>query len=208
MMKINIFLIMFFLLGCVAETVPPIQNYTLETEYSAPVSSRLLHRSQVIKITPVKALSEYTRRDIIYSNQDNQLNSYAYSRWNDAPVKLFENIIQQKLENSGLFKAVISSSSFSRADLLLESRLLDFRQKGINQGASTSIVRVRFYLVNAANRSVTDSKEFTATVPLKTVNARGAVDALNQASNQIADKLVKWLTENPQRLGQQAEKKM
>ncbi len=205
MMKIKIFLIMIFLLGCVAETVPPVQNYTLETENPELVLSSLIHRPQVIKITPIKALSEYSRRDIIYSDQDNQLNSYAYSRWNDAPVKLLENIIQQKLENSGLFKAVISSSSFSRADLLLESRLLDFRQKGINQGESTSIVRARFYLVNTANRSIIDSKEFTATVPLKTVNAKGAVDALNQASNQIADKLVKWLAENRQRLGQQAE---
>ena len=149
----------------------------------------------IIKLSPIRATRAYIGTEILYSDSQYSKDSYAYSRWNDTPVKLLQTLFQTRIGDSSLFKAVVPSRSISKADLLLESTLLDFSHTINQDGTSDGIIRVRFYLIDNTTREVIATKEFFSRVPATTKNAKGAVEALNKGSTNVARDLVTWLAE-------------
>ncbi len=199
-MRINLFLIIFSLLplaGCMIDTVPPAEIYTvsalLESGKREVGKSFKKRHQQVIKIAPVRALAPFYSNAILYTDSPYMLDSYAYSRWNDAPVKLLRLLFQEVVESNEIFAAVISPSSVSKSDYLLESTLLDFSHHVHENGSSEGVVRIRFYLIDYSTSKVKASEEFSARVTSVTQDSKGAVEALNKAADKIADELVNWL---------------
>ncbi|WP_198246310.1 ABC-type transport auxiliary lipoprotein family protein [methane-oxidizing endosymbiont of Gigantopelta aegis] len=195
---LGIFVTMLFLNACMVESIPPIQTYTLNYQ-STGVHSSVKHcqaKTKIIRLTQINALLPYTSQDIIYSDSPNQLNHYAYSRWSDAPVRLLGKLFQQTLQSAEMFKAVVSGASVSKADYLLESELLEFRQLILDKSHSEVSINMEFRLLDTKTRHVIDVRHIQEHHSVATMNARGAVEALNQASQSVADKLVLWLQEN------------
>jgi cholesterol transport system auxiliary component len=199
-MRNNVYLILVFsclLTGCLTKTDPPADVYTISPEWNN-------HRTQVdrqkkspliIKLSPIRATQAFTGTEILYSDSQYSWNSYVYSRWNDTPVKLLQTLFQINIEESGLFKAVVPPTSVSKADLLLESTLLNLSHHINNDGTSEGIIRIRFYLIDNTTRTVTATKEFVSKVAASAKNAKGAVGALNKAATNVAHDLVTWLAE-------------
>jgi len=196
------------LVGCATETVPATNIYTLSPRWSKQWSNK--HETQqrkqktqhqtvkntghiVLKLAPVNATRLYNNTSIIYINTRYSRNSYAYSRWSDAPVILLQAVFQQALEKSRLFAAVLPPASISKARLILESTLFDFSQHITDKQHSSGVISIRFYLVNNVTRQVIKSRQFMATAPAPTNNAQGAVMALNKAATIISHQLVQWL---------------
>ena len=198
----SFFPLMLLLQGCMVETVPPMSFYTL----NYPVGMHPSQRTQVcskadkvLKISPIGALSPYNSQAIVYSETPNDLNSYVYSQWSDAPVRLLEKLFQQSIQSRGVFKAVVTDSSVSKADYLLESNLLNFNQIITDKIHSHVVVTIQFVLLNARQRKIIATTMFSETADVKQNNAQGAVTAFNQASQKIADRLLAWLIKNLRR---------
>jgi cholesterol transport system auxiliary component len=194
-----IFLGLFSLLiGCMGTNNPPADIYTISPEWSNKSLQFEGEKksSLIIKLSPIRAAQEFIGNEIIYTDSLYSRNGYAYSRWNDAPVKLLQTLFQINIEKSNLFKAIIPSASVSKADLLLESSLLDFSHHINDDGASEGVIRVRFYLIDNTIKTVIATKQFVSRVPAPTKNARGAVEALNTAATFVARDLVTWLAES------------
>ena len=192
-------LVLFSLLtGCIGTNNPPADIYTISPEWRN--KSLQVEREKksplIIKISPIRSNQEFTSKEILYTDSQYSRNSYVYSRWNDTPVKLLQTLFQVNIEKSDLFKAVVPPTSISKADLLLESTLLDLSHDINNDGTSEGTVRVRFYLIDNTTRTVTASIELVSRVPAVTKNAKGAVEALNKAVIVVADDLVTWLAES------------
>jgi len=151
--------------------------------------------SLLIKLAPVLANRALNGNEIFYTDQQYSWNSYVYSRWTDTPVKLLQSLFLVSIENSGLFKAVLPPSSVSKADLLLESNLLDLSHHIYDDGTSAGIIRMRFYLIDNKTRSVIATKEFVSNVEAHSPNAKAAVTALNHATHTVTSELVNWLAE-------------
>ncbi|MCK5122356.1 MAG: hypothetical protein GQ532_19030 [Methylomarinum sp.] len=187
--------LLFMLTGCAINNVPPADIYTLSPKWN---DTKVRTESKkncplILKMAPVRATQALIGNDIFYTDAQYVQNSYAYSRWNNAPVKLLPILFQVSIEESHLFEAIIPPTSISKSDLVLESTLLELNHHIKNNGSSEGVIRIRFYLINNATRKIIATKEFVSKVPAATKNAKGAVEALNKAATDIAHNLVIWL---------------
>ncbi|WP_456412264.1 ABC-type transport auxiliary lipoprotein family protein [Thiolapillus sp.] len=182
--------------ACAREILPPVTEYTLAPVLQMPASSGK-PLSMSIKLSPIVASQVFSTTDLYYGEAGFSRNRYAYSRWEDTPVNMLQLVLQDGLEQSGLFRAVLPSSSMAEADVLLETTLFDFSQHLQPDGGSVAVVRMRFYLMHEQGRLLA-SKEFESRVATRTTDAKGAVAAINTAVANIVQDLVLWL---PQVLG-------
>ncbi|MCX5870836.1 MAG: ABC-type transport auxiliary lipoprotein family protein [Deltaproteobacteria bacterium] len=182
--------------GCTFQSLPPVEIYTLEPVWGqsdpAPIEKK---GTAIIQIAPVRGSGAFTGTDILYTDTRHTQRSYAYSRWRDSPVRMMQTVLEEAVENSGLFRVVLPPTSVSGADFLVESDLLEFGHFLGRDGASAGVVRMRFYLIDNKNRKVVDSKELVGRIPAATMDARGATAAINQAAIKVATDLVAWLSE-------------
>jgi len=192
-----IFVLFCLLAGCVAQSVPPVDIYTISPEWADTITQGEREKKSlfIIQLAPMHATRALKGTEILYTDTQYGWNSYAYSRWNDAPVQLLQMVFQVAMEKNDLFKAVVPPTYVSEADLLLESTLLDLSHHIKDDETSEGVVRVRFYLINNTTKTVTSTKEFISRVTVVTQNAQGAVKALNKAAANVARDLVAWLAE-------------
>lgn len=181
--------------ACVTESIAPADIYTIlpARQGNKATAQKPANSQVIIKLAPMRAGRTFTSTDILYTEADFEINSYVYSRWNDTPTRLLQTLFQVSIEQSGLFKAVIPSLSISKADLLLESTLLDFSHHVKADGRSEGVIRIHFYVIDNSTKKVIATREFSSTVTALTLDAQGAVKALNQAAKIVAEDLVAWL---------------
>lgn len=180
--------------GCTLQNLPPVEIFTLEPGWSQNGPTQTEKKdSVIIQIALVRGTGAFTTTDILYSDRRNSQHSYAYSRWREAPVRSMQTVLEVAVGKSGLFQAVLPPTSVSRADLLLESTLLEFGHVLGEGRGSEGVVRMRFHLVDNRNRRVIAGKELVAMVEAATSDARGATTAINQAAIKVAGDLVVWL---------------
>ncbi len=177
--------------ACAREIMPPISEYTLSPVLQIPAPARK-PLPMSIKLSPVVASQIFSTTDLYYAENDFSRNRYAYSRWEDTPVNMLQLVLQDGLERSGLFQAVLPSSSMAEADALLETTLFDFSQHLQPDGDSVAVVRMRFYLVHEQGRLLA-SKELESRVATRTTDAKGTVAAINTAVANIVRDLILWL---------------
>jgi ABC-type uncharacterized transport system auxiliary subunit len=181
--------------GCALRDEPPMTVYALEPRWSAEErgAAAAKNDSRVLQVAPVRGAIALQATDILYADQARSQQSYAHSRWREAPVRAMQTVIEVALGNSGLFKAVLPSNSEAGADLVLEGTLLECGHVLKEGGASQGVVRMRFYLIDTKDRTVIANKELVAIAPAATNDASGATAAINQAALQVAADLAAWL---------------
>lgn len=184
------------LTSCSLSKIPPGDTFTISPVVKKNSSSSTTQRKNqpIIKLAPIQASRVFTSTDMVYSTTRYEQNSYAYSRWNDAPVKLLPLLLQTVLEATGSFGAVVNSPSAATADFLLESTLYDFSHHVHDANTSDGVISIRFNLIDTATKMVTATREFHSRVPASSPNARDAAAALNQAADTVAHELAVWLT--------------
>ncbi|HEB82404.1 MAG TPA: hypothetical protein ENJ11_06035, partial [Gammaproteobacteria bacterium] len=93
-MKINysIFLLLLLLTGCATQSVPAASVYTLSAPQQAMAAFANKEQQAVLRLAPVNAARVYHSTDLLYSDAPHARNSYAYSRWSDAPVVLLQTL--------------------------------------------------------------------------------------------------------------------
>ena len=199
-MKNSAFLLLAVLLiggtGCVSEKLPPISSYTLSPDLNVfhPYLNTEQKPTDILMLGRIRSSHVFSSRDILYSDARFGQNNYAYSRWSDSPTAMLLLIFQEALEKSGRYIAVVSYSSQSTSDLLLESTLFDFSHSINDDGTSDGILRIRFNLIDNKSKRVIASRDFVSIVPVSSpTNASGAVAALNKAVTIVTQELIDWL---------------
>lgn len=191
---LTIFVLVGFAPGCALRNEPPMTVYALEPQWGVDERGAAAKLdSRVLQVAPVRGAIALQSTDILYTDQVRSQQSYAYSRWREAPVRAMQTVIEVALGNSGLFKAILPSTSEAGADLVLEGTLLECGHVLKEGGASRGVVRMRFYLIDTKDRTVVANKELVAVAPAATNDASGAAAAINQAALQVAADLAAWL---------------
>jgi len=180
--------------GCAMGPSAPVTEYTLSP---AALPAKAVHAKLplTIRVSPIEASRIYQVPDIYYVEAGYQRNPYAYNRWVDAPVRMLQLVLQDRLEQSGLFKAVLPSSSSLVADLRLEITLYDFFQQLGKDDSSEGVVRLQAYLVDAGKGKLLGERQFLSRVPAASRTAAGGVAAINAAVADILPQLIDWLAE-------------
>ena len=199
-MKTNIlvfFAVLYLLTACATNNSQPINTYSIASSSFQSTAQQQPEQkgALIIKLAPLRSMPSLSGTSIQYSDSQHGHNSYAYSRWSDAPVKMLQVLFQQTLERTGQFAAVVSPTSALREDWLLEGTLYDFSHHLHKDGTSSGVIKVRFYLVDKTTKIVIATKELHAQEPATSQNAKAAVAGLSRAALAISHDLAQWLSE-------------
>ena len=182
--------VLFFILGCSTKEAKPFDIYTLFDNTSTKQS---LHIDKILKISKIKS-PKYTQSEKIwYKESSVKIDSYFYSKWNGS----FNDIIEQNLLNiiskSELYKSVFVRHSKVRADLVLESEIIEAIQSAEEGRVSFAI---RLYLIEQKSSKLVTSKEFAYVEQSETLDAKGAVMAYEKIIKKLNKDVVLWLSKS------------
>ena len=126
--------------------------------------------------------------------------AYATSRWVSPPPALLTQRLRSRLAGGA---GVVTGSDGARADYALRLELEDFTQSFSSPTASRVAVRARASLVRLGDRALVAQQVFSIGKDAPSADARGAVAALGQASDELIEALARWTGEQ---VGQRAGK--
>lgn len=170
---------------------PPVETYLLEWEARDdpfPADAR----GPSLLISPVLSNPGYNLADMAYSRQPHQLEYFARHRWVDTPARMLTPLLVEATSRSGLFGSVAESSSRTRSDLRLDSRLLYLRQDTDNDQAELRLA-VRFSLVDVDKAVLIDSRELRFIEPMSANTPVAGVEAANRAVGRLLQSLQDYL---------------
>ena len=199
MMSRHNFIIVLFIsvvvAGCAINSVPAIDSYAINVlcEVETPIEKNTKF-SKVLKVSKPKSTAAIMSRHILYQEKEFEQNPYAYSKWSDTPNKMLTSLFISCINKNSVFKSVLPSYSKGKADLLLESTLLEFYHHINSDGSSEGRMRIEFYLIESISGEVIATKEFVYKATSKTLDVNGGVGALNDASKSVALSLTQWLS--------------
>lgn len=183
--------------GCLPRAIPAPAVYTLSAETRSS-TGKLRKKpgldAPVMKLMPVYGPGPFVSTDILYRNMRHGLNSYALSRWSNAPTKMIETFLLKSLNRDGLFRAVLPPASSSTADLLLEGILYDFSLHLNPHGAPAGVIKIQFYLIKNDTQQLIAAREFSVAVSASDAHAANAVEAINRAVQETGRELAAWLS--------------
>ena len=177
------------LLGCTKE--PALKVYSLDVASVDAVQSSQ-YRNKSIKVVYPQGLKDKISQKMHFSYSSIDRGTYQNSEWSNTMTKLLQGTLIEVLDESKLFKAVLSDTSTAREDYRLESNIFAFEHK-VRGEASHAIVSIQFNLISVETGRMARSKRFTYLEPTSTTDAKGYVVATNRALSKLGQDLVTWL---------------
>ncbi|NDJ27209.1 hypothetical protein DMB95_03840 [Campylobacter sp. MIT 12-8780] len=168
---------------------PALNVYLLQSDESMKKLSSV--QNKVLKINAVQALLYLKSNEIAYI-QNGEFGIYAKHIFKSSPSSAFEALLAYKLEQSELFKAVLSYNTQANADLFLESRLHNFEQV-FEKDKSFVNTALSVNLIDAKNNKILAHKHFKFQTNIKEQNINAVIEAFNTALNQLGNEVVFWL---------------
>jgi len=189
---VNKFYLILLILGVTAcSKQEALKVYTLKTPKVAHYNAKIYH-NKTIKVMYPQSLKESISQKMLYSYSSIEKGEYENAEWSNNMAKLLEGTFIQTLDQSRLFKAVISYTSTATEDYRLESTIIDLSHH-VRGRSSYAVVSIRFSLIDASKSVLVKTKRFDYRVATKTTNAKGYVDATNTAMAKLDKALVAWL---------------
>ena len=152
-------------------------------------------------LPPVMGALPFRTQKILYRSSEITLSPYLYSRWEYAPTHMLMVKMLKTLDRANIFKSVAYRATGAHGNLYLETTLFDFSHH-VNADGKTSfgVVSVMFQLIDGKTRDIIGTKSWVIRKPSPTLDAQGAAQALDAATNDLCLKLIQWLRETLQGL--------
>lgn len=119
--------------------------------------------------------------------------TYALSRWSAPPAALLAHRLRSRFAYA--VRGVVTGAHGARADYALRVELEDFSQSFDAPDRSRVMLRARASLVDVAGRALAAQRAFAIERPAPSADARGAVAALGEASDELIEQLLRWAGE-------------
>ncbi len=147
-------------------------------------------------LSPVLGALPFRTQKILYRSSEISLSPYLYSRWEYAPTHMLLTKLLTAIDHASIFKSVSFRATGVRGNLYLETTLFDFSHHlDLNAKKSYGVVSAMFQLINGSTRNVIGTKTWIVRKPAPTMDAKGAAQALDAASNTLCLELIQWLNE-------------
>jgi len=137
-----------------------------------------------LRVSTPSSASGFNTARMAYSTEPNQLDYFAYHEWAAPPAKMIAELMETRLDASGLFKFIISGSPGVRADLRLDSHLQSLQQDFRADTSSVNLT-LKISLIEVGTRNLVDSRSFSYWETAKSANAQAGVAAANHAVEQF-----------------------
>ena len=182
-------IILIGLLGCTKE--PALKVYSLEVPPVGAVQSSTYKRKS-IKVTYPQSLKDQISQKMNFSYSSIDSGNYQNSEWSNNMRKLLQGTFIEVLDESKLFKVVLSNASTVKEDYRLESTIFAFHHR-VRGEESHAVVSMQFNLINTDTGHLVKSKRFNYKQSTPTTDAKGYVTATNVAVSKLSRDLVTWL---------------
>lgn len=189
------FLPLIFTACSVTRQVPPAVTYHLDPVMVAVAAGQKGCAERVIRVSPIQSPQWLQSTDIYYSDTHRRLFRYTRSRWEQPPTDQLQQLIENAVTQSGLFKGVIPYRSQAKNDWLLEIRLEGMMQRIADDGSAETELRLYAVLVEQYGRHILAQKHFDYVQTCGEGNAAGAVAAWSEGSAAMLKALIEWLEE-------------
>ncbi|MFZ9035238.1 MAG: ABC-type transport auxiliary lipoprotein family protein [Francisellaceae bacterium] len=172
---------------------PNIQYYQLSVGNSGGNKPENTSDS-TLYIAPFNADTPYDTRYLYISGNHQLIQQYNYYQWIAPPATMLTNLIISKTITAGIFQHVISGNIIGFANYKLNGQLIRLSQI-TDQGKSAEIVlEMRLTLSDNTSGRIIDTTTLSLKKPAGN-NIDEDMDITNTLANQLADKVVLWLSD-------------
>ncbi len=182
MKKIITIALILILSGCTSHTV---NIYDLAAN-SVPAQSKRF-KNRVLKVEFPSALGALGSSRIFYK-RDGITSYYLYSRWSDTLNRLVYSQLKKALEESGSFKSVLAYNSSAKADIILETEIMDFYHV-VKGNSSYADIKFSAKLIDSNSRKVIKSKIFSYKLKVDELNAKSFIKTAIKAVSLFIEEL-------------------
>lgn len=180
--------ILFLLNGCMSTPTAPNNYYTLQ--YVNTQKTDIQKQENIIKVDFPHAPSNLMGKRIIYTSNSYKSAYYVKNRWAQPLPSMMQDWIIRSIEDAGLYKAVVRSSSRVTTNLVLESDIVSFEHRLESESV---VVTIRMNLIKSGTNKIVKTKLFSYEESVESANASSAVKAFNEALKVFRSDLVLWL---------------
>ncbi len=181
------------LIGCSTALTPPISEYTI-FPVQPLVDSKSSLSSRSLGLATSKTLPSLSSKNLYYLREDGENGAYLYSRWSDTPAVLIQRSLTASLQKKALFVSLLPPTSVAHAHWILESDLNAFYHRFSTKEKSEGFIDITYRLIDTATKLPIASKRFIITAPASSNDAKGGVNALTQATQELCEQITAWIT--------------
>ncbi len=180
-----------WLVGCSSKALP-LKVYTLDVPSTVAKTANVKFKHATLKVTFPQTLKEKIGQKMHYSYSSAEQGFYLNSQWSNNIGKLLEGTFILALDESKLFKAVLPYQSTAHEDYRLESTIFAFTHR-VRGEDSHAIVSIQFSLIDTDTGKLVKIKRFSYRVATNSLDAKGYVEATNEAVGRLTEALIRWL---------------
>lgn len=156
-------------------------TYALEAQFSAQTT----HKGElVLQVSIPQARSGYESSRMVYLKKPHELEYFANNQWVDSPARMLAPLLQQAIESSGKYKAVITSRSAVLADLRLDTEIVRLQQEFLSNPSQLHLT-LRVQLIDLQKKSILAQREFDVLEAAASEDPYGGVVAANRALQKV-----------------------
>ena len=179
------------LAGCGGLSTPPAHRYfVLETAPTRLVPGAL-QRDAMLLVAPTTASSFYDSQEIIYSRRAGERAYYQLSSWTEPPNRSLATLLAGRLALGGAFRGAVETNSGVRGSVMLRTHLVELYHDAVAT-PGTARATLTAELSDPGGRSLLAQRSFSASVPVASYDAAGAVQGFGQALGQVLDEIAVW----------------
>jgi uncharacterized lipoprotein YmbA len=138
----------------------------------------------VIAIEPLVTDTAYDDERIVYRQTPYRLDYYHYHRWTAQPGVMLAGYLEQALERSGKFRAVVRAPT-TEATLVLGGRVVAIEEVDEAKTRWLGRIALELVLTDAKSGQAVWTKKIEETEPLRVQSPEGLAEALSAAMARV-----------------------
>lgn len=168
--------------------------FILQAEQISPRPGSLASRPCLsLRISQPESAPGLNTARMAYRTETNRIDYFAYHEWVASPASMMASLMEDRLDESGMFGSIVSGSSDIRTDLRLDSHVLSLYQDFTGE-TSAILLSAKVNLIDVSGRTLMNSKKFSYRVPANERNAESGAVAANRAAGHFLDDLTKFIS--------------
>ena len=168
-----------------------IEYYSLE--YDPPRMSNNSPVSQVIKVALFSVSPIYNTRKIIYRNDAYKRAAYDYHKWQANPAELVTYFLARDMQQSGLFKAVVTRNNRFPQAFVLRGNVDEFLESDLSDGRQADL-SLNVLLVSEQENDVTKKiifqKSYQVSKPCRQKTPQALAEAMSAAMSEASAQII------------------
>lgn len=179
------------LAGCGGLRAPPAHRYFVLELAPTRIVAGPMQRDTTLLISPTTAASFYDSEDIIYSRRTGERAYYQLSSWTEPPNRSLASLLAARIALGGAFRGVAEITSGVRGQLLLRTHLAEIYHDAVSLPGSARVT-LTAELSDPAGRIPVARRTFSASRPVPSYDAAGAVQGFGQSLGAVLDEVAAW----------------